>query len=251
MRCRHLYGIFHPFHCTLECVSWSFFLWRIILRKRRGNPAGGNAVMVSFHVSLVSIQPLVLLVVPPPPSQPGAAYVPLQTKNLWRASHSQLSIPRRTFPVVPRAPSSIKQHCTLGLSSFRWYKLHLPPRSCIGWSWGCLFCGTWLVIRISRPGLAREYLIYYRGPGCLAVVWYDLFPLSPISKLSLFISLPVCRRLSLLTQNRFKIIRTGSKSQRNKTHGALLCAVFKLNSAFAANSILKCHLASLNISFAQ
>ena len=187
----------------------------------------------------------------PPPSQPGAAYVPLQTKNLWRASHSQLSIPRRTFPVVPRAPSSIKQHCTLGLSSFRWYKLHLPPRSCIGWSWGCLFCGTWLVIRISRPGLAREYLIYYRGPGCLAVVWYDLFPLSPISKLSLFISLPVCRRLSLLTQNRFKIIRTGSKSQRNKTHGALLCAVFKLNSAFAANSILKCHLASLNISFAQ
>jgi hypothetical protein len=127
MRCRHLYGIFHPSHCTLECVSWSFFLWRIILRKRRGNPAGGNAVMVSFHVSLVSIQPLVLLVPPPPPNQvqlacryrlkTGARHVVLRTWHAWIPNSQSHAAPF----LLTRGLSSVKQQCTFALSSFRWY----------------------------------------------------------------------------------------------------------------------------------
>ncbi len=43
----------------------------------------------------------------------------------------------------------------------------------------------------------------YRGPGFLKVVGFGSsstpFPPSPVSKLSLIISLPVCRRMSLLT----------------------------------------------------
>jgi hypothetical protein len=43
----------------------------------------------------------------------------------------------------------------------------------------------------------------YRGPGFLAVVWFgsslNPSPPFPVTKLSLFLSLPVCRRLSLLT----------------------------------------------------
>jgi hypothetical protein len=43
-------------------------------------------------------------------------------------------------------------------------------------------------------------LLYSRGRGFLAVVWLGPSPtLSPISKLSLFLSLPLCRRSSLLT----------------------------------------------------
>jgi hypothetical protein len=43
----------------------------------------------------------------------------------------------------------------------------------------------------------------YRGAGFLAVVCFGFspisFPLSPVRKLSLLLSLPVCRRSSLLT----------------------------------------------------
>jgi hypothetical protein len=43
----------------------------------------------------------------------------------------------------------------------------------------------------------------YRGPGFLArrMIWVlpHPLPLSPVSKLSLFLSLPVCRMSSLLT----------------------------------------------------
>jgi hypothetical protein len=48
----------------------------------------------------------------------------------------------------------------------------------------------------------REYLMFYRGPGFLAVVWFGSFPIPfpfPVSKLSLFHSLPLCRLSSLLT----------------------------------------------------
>ncbi len=49
--------------------------------------------------------------------------------------------------------------------------------------------------------LNREYLmIIYRGPGFLAVVWFGSFATpspTPGNKLSLFLSLPVCRPLSL------------------------------------------------------
>jgi len=44
----------------------------------------------------------------------------------------------------------------------------------------------------------------YKGPGCLAVVWLGSsptpFPPSTDSIFSLFLSLPVCRRSSLLTE---------------------------------------------------
>ncbi len=43
----------------------------------------------------------------------------------------------------------------------------------------------------------------YRGPGFLAVIWFGSLPTPSsqlsLSKLSLFLSLPVCRRSSLLT----------------------------------------------------
>jgi hypothetical protein len=51
----------------------------------------------------------------------------------------------------------------------------------------------------------REYVMYYRGPGFLAVVWFGSFPIPfpfPVSKLSLFHSLPLCRLSSLLTEDR-------------------------------------------------
>ncbi len=54
----------------------------------------------------------------------------------------------------------------------------------------------------QERALNREYLMYYRGPGFLAVVLFGCFPLPspcPLSKVSLFLSLPVCRRSSLLT----------------------------------------------------
>jgi hypothetical protein len=47
-------------------------------------------------------------------------------------------------------------------------------------------------------GRIREYWMIYRRPGFLAVVWFGSSPL-PISKLSLFLGLPVCRPSSLLT----------------------------------------------------
>jgi hypothetical protein len=48
----------------------------------------------------------------------------------------------------------------------------------------------------------REYWMIYRWPVFLAVVWFgsSLTPSPPaVSKLSLFLSLPVCRRLSIIT----------------------------------------------------
>jgi hypothetical protein len=50
---------------------------------------------------------------------------------------------------------------------------------------------------------AREYWMFYRGPGFVAVVWFGSSPPppppSPGSKLSLFLSLPVCSWSSLLS----------------------------------------------------
>jgi hypothetical protein len=50
--------------------------------------------------------------------------------------------------------------------------------------------------------ISREYWMIYRGPGFLAVVYNSAPhpPLSPLSSPSLFLSLPVCRRSSLLTE---------------------------------------------------
>jgi len=64
----------------------------------------------------------------------------------------------------------------------------------------------WIIcVRYSDPqsGSDREYWMIYRGPGCLEVVWLTPSPppssRSPVSKLSLFLKLPVSCRSSLLT----------------------------------------------------
>ncbi len=55
--------------------------------------------------------------------------------------------------------------------------------------------------QISCMWVNRENWMIYRGPGSLAVVWFGSTPTpSPVSKLPLFLSLPMCRRSSLLTE---------------------------------------------------
>jgi hypothetical protein len=52
-------------------------------------------------------------------------------------------------------------------------------------------------VSLSLMVSCREYWMIYRGPGFIAVVWYGSSPthsLPPVSKLSLFLSLSVCRR---------------------------------------------------------
>jgi hypothetical protein len=62
--------------------------------------------------------------------------------------------------------------------------------------------------RLETPS---EYWMIYRGPGFLAVVWFGTSSVpSPVSKLSLFLSLPVCRRSILLT-------RKGGREGRRKS----------------------------------
>ncbi len=54
-----------------------------------------------------------------------------------------------------------------------------------------LFCGFPTVLLC----VGREYWMIYRGTGFLAVVWFGSSPTpspSPVRKLSLFLSLPVC-----------------------------------------------------------
>ncbi len=80
------------------------------------------------------------------------------------------------------------------------------------YSWPC-----WVVIVLLRiyifiapllkkqkeMGYFREYWMLYRGPGFLADAWFGSSPIpsahSPVIKLFLFISLPVCHRTSLLS----------------------------------------------------
>ncbi len=66
---------------------------------------------------------------------------------------------------------------------------------------------SWVSIKTSK--LQREYWMINRGPCFLAVVWFGSSP-SPVIKLSLYHSLPVCRRSGLLTgegRGRSQIIR--------------------------------------------
>ncbi len=49
--------------------------------------------------------------------------------------------------------------------------------------------------------LPREYWMIYRGPDFLAVLWFGS---SPVIKMSLFLSLPVCRRSSLRRERGWK-----------------------------------------------
>jgi hypothetical protein len=61
----------------------------------------------------------------------------------------------------------------------------------------------WSIVRsINLTGSVRVYWRIYRGPGFLTVIWFSsspqpLYP-SPVSKLPLFLSLPVCRWSNLL-----------------------------------------------------
>ncbi len=72
----------------------------------------------------------------------------------------------------------------------------------LGTSWP-LARGAWrppfLLPDTMQASLAL--LIIYRGPGFLAVVWFGSSPTlpHPVSKLSLFLSHPVCRLSNLLT----------------------------------------------------
>ncbi len=55
-------------------------------------------------------------------------------------------------------------------------------------------------------------MIYARVAGFLAVEWYGSYPPPSRHKLSLFLSLPVCRRSSLLTERRREWGVGGAKS---------------------------------------
>jgi hypothetical protein len=67
-----------------------------------------------------------------------------------------------------------------------------------------IFLGVFLLHNLYS--LPRDYWMIYRRPGFLAAIWFSsslnhLSP-SPISKLSLFLCLPVCRRSSFLAGGR-------------------------------------------------
>ncbi len=67
-----------------------------------------------------------------------------------------------------------------------------------------LFCsmyveGVWQISIWTILCVTREYWMIYRGPGFLAVYWLGSHSPSPVRNLSLFFSLPVCHRSSLLT----------------------------------------------------
>ncbi len=105
------------------------------------------------------------------------------------------SSPLSYFPTLSSPPSST-----------------LWPLLCISYSLA-LYPGCKNIIHLIPPFLnilftalppTREYLIIYRGPSFLAVLWFSSMPslpasTSPGSKLSLFVNLSVCRRSSLQT----------------------------------------------------
>ncbi len=72
----------------------------------------------------------------------------------------------------------------------------------------------------------REYYIIYRGPGFLMVVWFGSSPPpsppSPVSKLSLFLSIPVSCRSSILTGGA-KLMRPQENLALHKSFNTLWC----------------------------
>ncbi len=88
---------------------------------------------------------------------------------------------RDTVPCTYESQLLISQHCA--------YQCRGVGRSLSG------YISAWMG--------ARKYWMIYRGPRFLAYVWFGsspiLFPTSSVSKLSLFLCPPVCRRSSLLT----------------------------------------------------
>jgi hypothetical protein len=94
--------------------------------------------------------------------------------------------------------------------------------------WSCTFpvqlffndpASIFPLLTASGTTLDREYWMIYGGPRFLAVVWFGSSrPLHPLRELSFFLSLPVCRRSSLLTEERGVGGGRGAKSyDREKT----------------------------------
>jgi hypothetical protein len=76
---------------------------------------------------------------------------------------------------------------------------HVKRRSRLGKYKRLTSCNLHLYnIRICRQWEAESIECFYRLAGFLAVVWFSSPPPPTVSKLSLFLSLPVCRRSSLL-----------------------------------------------------
>ncbi len=69
------------------------------------------------------------------------------------------------------------------------------------WPWSSLFIVHWKKGTLMVPYF-RKYWMIYGGPGFLANIWFGSSPTpflpSPVSNLSLFLSLAVCRRSTLL-----------------------------------------------------
>ena len=71
-----------------------------------------------------------------------------------------------------------------------------------GWNRYCKLFSNIFLISFTNTNIfpccfsTKEYLLYYRGPGFLAVLCFGSFLPSTASKLSLFLSLSVCRRSS-------------------------------------------------------
>jgi hypothetical protein len=62
--------------------------------------------------------------------------------------------------------------------------------------------GKIILITYCTLTVPREYCMIYRGPGFLVIIWFGSSPTPilpfPVSKLFLFLSLPVCPRSNLL-----------------------------------------------------
>ncbi len=91
---------------------------------------------------------------------------------------------------------------------------------------------------------SREHWMIYRGPSFLAVAWFGSSPTpsppSPVSKLSLFLSLPVCRRSSLLTGEE------GTQGRRGKEPNQSACSSIN-HSKFSAVPYGTLHFTGLSI----
>ncbi len=71
----------------------------------------------------------------------------------------------------------------------------------------------WKIVTRNPPAPPfQKELNDYRGPGFLSFVYFGSPPSSPGCKLSLFLSLPVCRRSSLLTEEVWEGLWEGAKS---------------------------------------
>ncbi len=68
---------------------------------------------------------------------------------------------------------------------------------------GCSACRNQRVTYCKNSTVFNQMYYYYRGPGSLAGVWFGSSynpPPPPISKVSLFLNLPLCRWSNLLTR---------------------------------------------------